>query len=174
MIEPTSGRSTASRQKLTIGRLMIAVAVVAALLSVFQGGVELQHLAGALIVGGCTVILAYKLTVDSIARDRSAGLAITPWQTIWTGIACSVTALFIIGSADCFFLFVYTIVETTINHPHYSRYRIGPGGLIAALLLTVLTVSLMRRLIWGGSRAAARPRPPDESPGGVEPIQWLE
>jgi hypothetical protein len=174
MNEPTSERPPASRPKLTIGRLMIAVAVVAALLSVLQAGVEMQCLAGALIVGGCTVILAYKLTVDSIAHDRSAGLAITPWQTIWTGLASLVTALFIIGSADCFFLFVYFMVEATINHPYYSRYRIGPGGLIVALVLTVLAVSLMRRLIWGGSRVEARPRPTDDSPDRVDPIEWLE
>jgi hypothetical protein len=157
---------------ITIRRLMIAVAVSAALLSVLQAGVEMQRLAGALIVGGCIVVLACRLTVDAITRKRAAGVAINKREMIWSGLGSSMNALWIIGTANVFFFLVWALVEQILNVGR-SNWS-GPGEMVVAAISTVLAVRLMRHIFRAGSEGTSHHPPADNSPDQTDPIRWLE
>jgi hypothetical protein len=151
---------------------MIAVAVVSAFLPALRGDPDGERLAGALIVGTCVLLLAYKMASDSLAWNRSAGLAVTRWQMVWIGLGSLATALLIIGAADFLFLFFCMVIGSVFSDPHFSWRWIDPIGIILGALSTVLVVSWIRRAIRREWEAKSRPPPPDESRDRVEPDHW--
>ncbi len=164
-------RRPGSRPKFSIGRMMVAVAVVAAFLPALRGDPDSSRLSGALIVGTCVLLLAYKMVRNSIAWNRSAGLAVTRWQQVWIGLGSLATALLIIGAADLLFLFLYTFVASGITN-HFRWRWIDPIVIILGAFSTVLVVRWIRRAIQREWEAKTRPPPPDGLPDRVDPDQW--
>jgi hypothetical protein len=172
LIWSAPGRWLKTRLKVTIGRMMIAVAALAAFLPAFREDASGSFLAGALIVGTCVVLLAYKMASNSIAWNRSAGLPVTRWTMIWTGLGSLWTALLIIGLADFLFLFLYFMVESFISHPHDIIRYLDPIGIIASAFVTALVVRWLRRTFRREWEAKTRPPPPDGLPDRVDPNKW--
>jgi hypothetical protein len=167
--DDTPERRPGSRPKVSIGRLMVAVAVVAAFLPVLRGDPDGERVSGALIVATCVLLLAYKMASNSIAWNRSAGLAVTRWQMVWIGLGSLATALLIIGAADFLFLFFCMIIGSVFSDPHFSWRRIDLIGIILGALSTVLVVSGLRRAIRREWEAKSCPPPPDVLPDRVDP-----
>ncbi len=163
---------------LSIGRLMVGVAVVASALPALRGDEAGQRLAGALIVAECVAILAWKLSADAIAKARGDEVAIGRWGAIRVAAWPCLAALLLIGSADMMFFFVYELIRSVIvfqavmiqSHRAWQwidGFRVA-GGLVAAVWLA----SWMRRQLQSPGQEPKGPGAPVRPPDRGDPDEW--
>ncbi|WP_435011186.1 hypothetical protein P12x_002486 [Tundrisphaera lichenicola] len=151
MSEPGAGEFDRPRSKFTIGRLMIAVALGLPLLLMLRE--DGYPLAGALIVGDCILILAYKLANEAMERDRARGKQRTASHIVWTGLSSLMWSVLIIGLADFAFLVLCLLVASPPRHFHR---RILFELYFASTIVVVFATSLIRRAIRREAPARAR------------------
>jgi hypothetical protein len=102
-------------------------------------------MAGASIVGGCILVLAYKLAADAIRRERAAGRPFQAWRIAGAGLVALIHAVLIIGVADWAFLIIYYVVGWKfLGHHHHGRH-ISIVGFITGLGVVVFATSRLRR-----------------------------
>jgi hypothetical protein len=170
LIGPILRRCLAYRPKFTIGRLMIAVAVLAPFFAILRGDAAGSLLAGAIIVATCVVILAYKLTVDAIARNEANEKTIGWRRKVFIVLTSSAFAVAIIGLADFLFLIVYGSYGG-LHSSNYGR-SIELGALITGVAVTVFATMRLRRSIEKMREELARPRQPAGPPIEINIDEW--
>ena len=119
--------------RITLWRMMVAVALAAVVLAVVQGFLEPSGPIGASIVGACVVILAASIARETIRRESSEGVVSDIEGKIAVGIMSATIALSLVFLSDLAFLAGYFLTGFFLtfqqNHVYYER-SIHPVGLL--------------------------------------------
>jgi hypothetical protein len=106
------GRASGHRPKVTIRRMMIAVAVIAPFLLALREDAWGSFLAGVLIVVGSVICMAIKVFLDALSRFKARGVILGRWRKVRLALFSILFASTLIGAADCVFLFFYALIAS--------------------------------------------------------------
>ncbi|APW61551.1 hypothetical protein [Paludisphaera borealis] len=134
--------------RLKLWWLMAAVAVAAVLCAVARK--EGSPIAGAVIVGTCVLVLAYKRFSEALALRRSEGLTTSRPRKVWAALNAVCVAVMVIGLSDLAFLVGYSgYMALSSRSSHWSPYDdeawIAMGAAAGTTLAVRVAVALRRR-----------------------------
>ncbi len=138
------------RVRFTVGRVMVAVALVALILGALR--TDYPALAGILIVASCIGGLAHKLSSDTLTGMRSRGMPVGPVRKLDVILGATGRAAAIVLASDFAFLVAYwsywALLSFGRNHlyPHRHPEHIAIGTALGALA-AIWVASRMRRVI---------------------------
>lgn len=150
--------------------MMVGVVVVAPFFLVLRDDPDSSRLAGAMIVGACVVILAWKFASEEIARKQAGGQPIGRWRKVGVVLHSSAVALVVIGSADIVFLIIYGLLEPVTS----DGVLVGFWGLVLGTSAAILLTSQLRRFLPPKGDLPPPSRPPDGLPPEINPDDWTQ